>query len=390
MSQAHSPTYRRPDLDRTGEDMDTEHVETVIVGGGQAGLATGYFLRQRGVPFVILDAEEHVGDVWRRRWDSLRLFTYARYAGLPGLRFPAPAWSFPTKDEMADYLERYAQTFELNVRSGVRVESLSRDGDRFVLMTRDRRYEANNVIVATGSHRIPKVPPFAGDLDPSIVQLHSSEYRRPSQLRDGGVLLVGAGNSGADIAMDVVRGHPAFLSGRDTGQVPVRIERFPGKVAFPVVRFLLHHVVTRRTPIGRRKGQQFIAKGDPRVRVKAKDLEGAGVERVPRVAGVRDGRPVLEDGRILDVTNVIWCTGFRHDFPWIDLPVFDEHRDPLHRRGVVESAPGLYFVGLVFQYSLASCVLPGIGRDHAYVADHLATRRRERTTPATARSAAAA
>ena len=370
--------------------MDTEHVETVIVGGGQAGLATAFYLRRRGVPFVILDAEERVGDVWRHRWDSLRLFTYGRYAGLPGLRFPAPAWSFPSKDDMADYLETYARTFEFDVRSDVRVESLARDGDRFVLTTRDRRYEVDNVVVATGSHRIPKVPPFAGDLDPSIVQLHSSEYRRPSQLRDGGVLLVGAGNSGADIAMDVVRGHPTWLSGRDTGQVPVRIERFPGKVAFPAVRFLLHHVVTRRTPIGRRKGLQFIAKGDPRVRVKAKDLQAAGVERVPRVSGVRDGRPVLEDGRALDVTNVIWCTGFHHDFPWIDIPVFDERGEPLHRRGVVESAPGLYFIGLVFQYSLASCVLPGIGRDHAYVADHLAGRMRERTALAAAPSAAAA
>ena len=154
-----------------------------------------------------------------------------------------------------------------------------------------------------------------------------------------------------------------------------------GKIAFPVVRFLLHHVVTRGTPIGRRKGPQFIAKGDPRVRVKAKDLQAAGVERVPRMSGVRDGRPVLEDGRILDVTNVIWCTGFRHDFPWIDLPVFGEDGQPLHDRGVVEQAPGLYFIGLVFQYSLASCVLPGIGRDHAYVANHLAGRLRERRLP---------
>ena len=369
--------------------MDTEHVETVIVGGGQAGLATGHFLQREGVPFVILDAEERVGDVWRRRWDSLRLFTYARYAGLPGLRFPAPAWSFPTKDDMADYLETYARTFAFDIRSGVRVDSLSREADRFVLTTSDRRYEADNVVVATGSHRIPKVPSFAGDLDPSIVQLHSSEYRRPSQLRDGGVLLVGAGNSGADIAMDVVRSHPTWLAGRDPGEIPVRIEGFRGKVAFPVVRFLFHHVITKGTPIGRRKGPKMILTGDPRVRVKAKDLDAVGVERAPRVAGVRDGRPVLEDDRILDVTNVIWCTGFRYDFPWIDLPVFDEHGDPLHHRGVVESTPGLYFIGLVFQYSLSSCVLPGIGRDHEYVAEHLARRRRERhDAPATATAAA--
>jgi putative flavoprotein involved in K+ transport len=368
--------------------MDIEHVETVIVGGGQAGLATGYFLQRRGVPFVILDAEERVGDVWRHRWDSLRLFTYARYAGLPGLRFPAPAWSLPSKDDMADYLETYARTFELDVRSGVRVDSLSWDGDRFVVMTADRRYEAENVVVASGAEQIAKVPPFADELDPSIVQLHSREYRRRSQLREGGVLLVGAGNSGADIAMDVVRDHPTWLSGRDTGQVPVRIERLPGKMAFPVVRFLFHHVLTRGTPIGRRKVPEMLTKGDPRVRVKTKDLDRAGVERVPRVAGVRDGRPVLEDDRVLDVTNVIWCTGFRHVFPWIDVPVFDEHGDPLHQRGVVESAPGLYFIGLPFQYSLSSSVLAGIGRDHAYVADHLAGRRRERNAPAAAGVAA--
>jgi putative flavoprotein involved in K+ transport len=354
--------------------MDIEHVETVIIGGGQAGLATGYFLKQRGMPFVILDAEERVGDVWRHRWDSLRLFTYARYAGLPGLRFPAPPWSFPSKDDMADYLETYSARFDLDVRSGVRADSLSRLGDRFVVTAGDRRYETDNVVVATGAHRIPKVPAFARELDPSIVQLHSSEYRRPSQLREGGVLLVGSGNSGADIAMDVVRGRPTWLAGRDPGQIPVRIDRFSGRISFPMVRFVFHHVITRGTPIGRRQGPKLLTKGDPRVRVRTKNLDEAGVERVARVAGVRDGRPTLEDGRVLDVANVIWCTGFRNEFPWIDLPVFDERGEPIHDRGVVGSAPGLFFIGLPFQYSLSSCVLPGIGRDHAYIAEKIAAR----------------
>jgi putative flavoprotein involved in K+ transport len=368
--------------------MDTERVETVIVGGGQAGLATAYFLRRRGEPFVILDAEDRVGDVWRHRWDSLRLFTYARYSGLPGLRFPAPGWSFPTKDEMADYLETYAATFDLDVRSGIRVDSVSTDAERFVVSAGDLRYEADNVVVATGAHRIPKVPAFAGELDPSILQLHSSEYRRPSQLRDDGVLLVGAGNSGADIAMDVVRGHPTWLAGGDPGEIPVRLERLPGKISFPVIRFLFHHVLTRGTPIGRRQGPKLLHKGDPRVRVKSRDLEAAGVERAPRVAGVRDGRPMLEDGRVLEVANVIWCTGFRNEFPWIHLPAFGDDGQPLHRRGVVESAPGLYFIGLPFQYSHSSCVLPGIGRDHAYVADHIASRSRRARSIAPSSAAA--
>jgi putative flavoprotein involved in K+ transport len=352
----------------------TERVETVIVGGGQAGLATGYHLKRLGHDPLILDAHGRVGDAWRTRWDSLRLFTYARYSGLPGMRFPAPGWSFPTKDEMADYLETYASRFELEVRPGVTVDRLTREGDRFVLSAGGSRLEARNVVVATGPFRVPKVPPFANELDPSILQLHSSEYLRPSQLRPGGVLLVGAGNSGADIALEVVREHPTWLAGRDTGHVPVPIDSRRGHVGFRVFRFVAHHVLTIRTPIGRRAMAKHAGKGDMLVRVKPKDLLAAGIERVSSVAGVRDGRPFLEDGRVLDVANVIWCTGFRNDFSWIDLPIFDGDGMPLHDRGVVSSEAGLFFVGLPFQYAASSTVLPGIGRDHAYVAQRIAER----------------
>lgn len=367
----------------------TERVETVIVGGGQAGLATAYFLRRQGRPAVILDAFERVGDAWRTRWDSLRLFTVARYDSLPGLRFPAPGWSFPTKDEMADYLETYASTFELDVRTGTRVGSVSKADDRFVITTTQGRvFEADNVIVATGAHRIPRVPSFAAELAPSIVQLHSGEYHRPSQLRDGGVLLVGVGNSGADIALEVAREHDTWLAGRETGHIPVRIER-SGKYVFALIRFFGHHVLTQKTPIGRRALRKIRTKADPLIRVKPKDLVAAGVERVSRVAGVRDGLPLLEDGRTLEVANVIWCTGFRSDHSWLDLPVFDEEGEPLHERGVVTSEPGLYFVGLPFQYSKSSDVLPGIGRDHAYIAKHLVSRSVDRSIPRIASSTAA-
>jgi putative flavoprotein involved in K+ transport len=352
----------------------TEQVDTVIVGGGQAGLATGYHLKRLGHDPLILDAHGRIGDAWRTRWDSLRLFTPAGYSGLPGMRFPAPGWSFPTKDEMADYLEAYASRFGLEVRTGVRVDGLTREGDRFVVSAGGSRLEARNVVVATGPYRVPIVPGFASELVPSINQMHSSQYLRPSQLREGGVLLVGAGNSGADIALEVVREHPTWLSGRDTGHVPVPIDSRRGHIGFRVFRFLMHHVVTIRTPIGRRALSKHASKGDMLVRVKPKDLLAAGVVRVPRVSGVRDGKPTLTDGQVLDVANVIWCTGFRNDSSWIDLPIFDRVGMPLHHRGVVSSEPGLFFVGLPSQYSASSPVLPGIGRDHAYIAKHVAGR----------------
>src|SRR6266498_1861044 len=157
----------------------TDHFETVIVGGGQAGLSVGYHLAKRGRRFVILEANPRIGDAWRKRWDSLRLFTPARYDGLPGWPFPAPAWSFPTKDEVADYLEAYAARFDLPVRTGIRVDGLSREGDRYVVVSGERRFEADRIVVATGAERVPKLPPFAFELDSAIVLLHSSDYRNP-------------------------------------------------------------------------------------------------------------------------------------------------------------------------------------------------------------------
>src|SRR5215203_1798420 len=351
----------------------SEYFETVIIGVGQAGLSVGYHLKKQGRPFVILDANERIGDSWRKRWDSLRLFTPARYSGLDGWRFPAPTLSFPTKDEMADYLEAYAARFDLPVRTGVKVDELSRRGDCYVLTSGDRRFEAKHVVVATGAYQIPKIPTFADELHSSIVQFHSSQYRHPSQLQEGAVLVVGAGNSGAEIAFEVSRTHPTYLSGKPSGQLPVRHGPVAARFFFPVVRFVGHHVLTLRTPIGRKVQPKFISHGAPLIRVKLKDLIAAGVEQVPRTVGIEDGRPALEDGRILDVSNVIRCTGFREEFPWIDLPVFGEDGRPLHERGVVVAEPGLYFVGMPFQYASTSDVLPGVGRDAEYIAKHIAS-----------------
>ena len=354
--------------------METERFETVIVGGGQAGLKVGYYLAKQRRSFVILDGNDRIGDSWRKRWDSLRLFTPARFSRLPGWKIPGPANAFLTKDEMGDYLEAYAARFGLPVRTGVHVESLAKNGIGFVVTAGDRRYEADNVVVATGAHRIPKTPTFASELDTRIIQVHSGEYRSPSQLREGGVLLVGAGNSGAEIAYELSVSRQTWISGKGTGQIPFKHGGRAARFIFPVVRFVGHNILTLRTPVGRKVRPKLIAKGAPLIRRRKKDLAAAGIERVPRVSGVRDGLPMLEDGRVMDVANVIWCTGFRPDFSWIDLDVFSADGEPLHDRGVVASEPGLYFNGLVFQYSASSDTLAGRGRDAEYIVKHILSR----------------
>ena len=356
---------------------EPERVETVIIGGGQAGLSVGRSLARRNLSFVILDADDRIGDSWRNRWDSLRLFTPARYNGLTGMPFPAPAHSFPTKDEMADYLEGYAAHFELPVQSGIKVDKLSREGDRLVVESGDRRFEADNVVVAMANYQSPRVPKFAPELDRDIVQLHSFEYRNPSQLREGGVLIVGAGNSGSEIAMELAEKHPIWMSGKGTGHIPFRIEGLAGRLLLVqlVLRFLFHHVLTVGTPIGRKARPKILSGGGPLIRVKPKDLAAAGIRRVPRTVGVRDGLPVLEDEEVLDVANVIWCTGFHPGFSWLELPVLDRE-EPMHERGVVATEPGLYFVGLTFLYALSSSMVHGVGRDAERIAKAIASRTR--------------
>ena len=350
---------------------------TVVIGGGQAGLSVGYHLGQRGLPFVILDANDRIGDVWRDRWDSLRLFTPARYNSLPGMRFPAPPGSYPHKDQMADYLDAYAERFELPVRTGTRVEEVRREGEAFVVEAGSDRWTADSVVIATGPYHTPRVPPFAAELDRDIVQMHSSEYRNPGPLRPGSTLVVGAGNSGAEIAMEVSRDHPTWLSGRDTGQEPTSASgTLKDRLITPLIWFAANHVIKVSNPIGRRVRENFLdpPRGVPLARVRRQDILDAGIERVPRTVGVESGAPVVEGGRVLDVRNVIWCTGFRADFDWVDLPVFGDYGLPMHDRGVVPSEPGLYFVGMLFQYTLASALVGGVGRDARYVADRIAER----------------
>lgn len=352
-----------------------ERFDTVVIGAGQSGLAAGYLLKRAGRRFVILDSHQRVGDAWRNRWDSLTLFSPGQYNQLPGMPFPGMPQHFPGKDVMADYLETYAAHFELPVRCGVTVERLWSEDGRYLLSTSEAGagIEADHVIVATSGR--PRVPGFAADLDPEIRQMHSTRYRRPSKLAAGPTLLVGAGNTGAEIALDLARHAPAvrpiLLSGRDVGQFP---GTFPAQAPLRVWRlpwWLVDRVLTVDNRVGRAVMARMQRGGTVRVRASRRALDAAGVERVPRTAGVRGGKPVLDDGRVLDVANVVWCTGFIRDHGWVDLPAFDDAGRPRHHRGVVASAPGLYFVGIPYQYSVTSGIVGGAGRDAAHVVEHL-------------------
>ena len=366
--------------------MTTQHIETLIIGAGQAGLSTGYHLQRRKRPFLIVDGADRVGDNWRNQWDTLRLYSPAKYDGLPGLPFPAEEpWHFPTKDEVAAYLESYALHFDLPVRMSTRVDRLKAGpAGGYVARVGADTITCDNVVIATGTFgRTPFVPAFAPDLDPDIRQLHSSEYRRPDQLAPGRVLVVGGSHSGTDIAYEAAETHETILCGRDCGQIPVRLDSRRGRMVLPVVFFAFRHVLTRRTPMGRKEMHEVRHHGGPSLRVKRQDLEERGVERVTaRVVGVRGGRPLLDDGRVVDADTVVWCTGFQQRFDWVDLPVFAEDGWPRERRGIAEGAPGLFFCGLSFQFAFSSMLFMGVGRDADHVAGRVAARARDRVPAA--------
>lgn len=348
-----------------------EPIQTIVVGGGQAGLAAGYFLAQQGHPFTILDENKRTGDVWRSRWDSLRLFTPSKYSNLPGKSFPNSDFYLPTKDEVADYLEAYAVQFNLPVQHGVKVESLTRNDQGYRLLTSAGIFDAKKVIVATGPFQKPKTPAFTRELDPAILQVHSSAYCNPEQISVQNVLVVGAGNSGAEIALEIARaGKRVWLAGRDVGRIPADKlgKAFGGRLYW----WFISRVLNVNTPIGQKMRSRVLYHGAPLIQANRKNVLEAGVESMPRVSAVLTGKPQLEDGRSLPAEAVIWATGFVPDYKWVNLPVFDEHGYPRHQRGIVQEAPGLYFVGLPFQTALSSSLLGGVGVEAKYIVQQMA------------------
>ena len=357
--------------------MNTQYIETLIIGAGQAGLSTGYHLKRRGRRLLIVDANARIGDNWRQQWDTLRLYTPAKYDGLPGLPFPAARWHCPQKDEVGDYLERYALHFDLPVRTNTRVERLeARPEGGYLATVGDETISCDNVVVATGTFgRTPNVPGVrrrARPVDPAVA-LQPVPAARPAatRARPGGRRLpLRAGHRLR--ARRVPADDPVRPS---RGNIPFRPESRRAHVLMPVAVFVFKHVLTRRTPMGRKEMHEVRFHGGPAFRVKQDDLDRRGVVRnQARMTAVADGRPQLGDGTVLDVTNVVWCTGFRQVFDWIRLPILDEHGWPVEYRGVVDAAPGLYFCGLSFQYAFSSMVFPGISRDADYVARQIVAR----------------
>ncbi|GAA2340832.1 NAD(P)/FAD-dependent oxidoreductase [Dactylosporangium salmoneum] len=336
-------------------------LDTVIVGGGQAGLALAYYLRRAGQDFVVLDAHPRVGDAWRRRWDSLALFTPNRYNGLPGRAFPGDPDAHPTKDQVADYLEDYAARFGLPVRLDSPVTSVRPGpGGGFVVETPHRRYDARQVVVAAGAFHTPSVPGFAARLAPSVVQLHSSRYRNPGQVPGGDVAVVGAGNTGVQIAGELAAdGRRVALSAASLG--PALPQRWLGRDIF----WWFDRLGTMRLgpdgPLGRR-----IRERNPIIGTDVRRLLG-DVERLDRVVGAAGRDLVLAGGATRRVDAVVWATGFRPHYPWLEVPVLDPSGAPVHRHGVT-AWPGLYFLGLPWQRTRGSAVLGWVGRDAAVLA----------------------
>lgn len=339
-----------------------DRTDVLIIGGGQAGLAVGQFLRRAGVAPRIVDANPEVGWTWRRRWDSLRLFTEAKRNDLPGMRFPGRRSAVPGKDQTADYLVAYARRFGLDVECDTAVERLTAETGgpaRYLAVAGGRELWADHVVVATGPTGNPRVPGIADLVDPGVFQVHAAEYRNPAQLPDGPALVVGAGNSGAEIAVELAATRPVWLAGRDVGTLPVRLGGLPYR--------LLDRFLTSDTPPGRSMARKNSGKGTPLVRLSPEDVTAAGVRRLPRVDDIADGMPVAAGTR-LEPEAIIWATGYTRDYSWIKLPVLGDSGDPTHHRGVVSGEPGLYVIGLPFLHSFASSLLMGMNRDARHIA----------------------
>jgi putative flavoprotein involved in K+ transport len=342
-------------------------LDAVVVGGSQAGLAMAWHLARHGRRFVVLEAAPELGHTWRSRWDSLKLFTPAQYDALPGMAFPAPADTYPTKDPVADYLQAYAAAFQLPVRLNAKVTELRRleDGS-FEVRTADAAYRARQVVVATGPFQVPFVPPPAAKLDPSVTQLHSADYRNPQALPEGPVLVVGGGNSGFQIAEELAATRTVDLSIATT--YPMLPQRLAGRDLF----WWLTRLGLLRVTVDSRPGQRM-SRRDFVIGTNRRRLERAGVRFRPRLVDA-DGRTVrFADHSLLeDVGVVVWATGYRSDYAWIHIPGVVREGHVVHRRGVTE-VPGLYFLGLSWQHTRGSALLGFVNDDAAWLADRIAT-----------------
>jgi putative flavoprotein involved in K+ transport len=347
--------------------------DVVVIGGSQAGLAVGYHLTQRGLSNVILDAGSEIGHVWGSRWDSLTLFTPAQYSGLPGMAFPSPKDRYPSKDDVARYLQSYVSAFDLPMRLNAKVASLTQRDGAYVVATADAEFTASQVVVATGPFQVPFVPPVAGDLDEAVFQIHSADYRNPAQLPEGGhVLVVGGGNSGFQIAEELAATRKVDLAvGK---RVPSLPQRLLGKDLFWWLSVIGFMKVSTDSRLGRK-----LSKRDVLIGSSPRRLRDSAVTLRKRLASATGRRAVFDDGSEQDIDAIVWATGYRSDFSWIDVPgVRDESGGIIHRRGVTD-APGLFFIGLTWQHTRGSALIGFVGDDAAFIARRIGSQLGTRT-----------
>ncbi|MGR7023657.1 flavin-containing monooxygenase [Geodermatophilus sp. URMC 62] len=341
-------------------------VDVVVVGAGQAGLAMAWLLARRELRFVVLEAAGDVGRSWRDRWESLRLFTPAQFDALPGMAFPAPADTYPGKDAVADYLQSYASAFGVPVALDSRVLRLDRTAEGFELRTADAVWRAPQVVVATGPFQVPAVPPLAAGLDAAVTQVHSAAYRHPAGLPDGPVLVVGGGNSGLQIAEELIGTRPVDVAVGTS--LPVLPQRILGRDLF----WWLTRLGAMRVTADSRLGQRMQARGEFVIGTDHRRLQQAGVRFRPRLTGA-EGRTVrFADDSILDVGVVVWATGYRTDHTWIQVPEAFRDGRIVHRRGVTD-VPGLYVLGLPWQHTRGSALLGFVHEDAAHLAEHISS-----------------
>ncbi|MFW6097921.1 MAG: NAD(P)-binding domain-containing protein [Chloroflexota bacterium] len=404
-----------------------EKRDTVIIGGGQAGLAMSYLLTKQGRDHVVLEKSEQIGASWRGRWDSFTLVTPNWQLQLPGFAYDGDdPDGFLARDEVVDYLERYAVSFDPPISFGVEVRSVTREGEGYVLQTTDGEYEADNVVVAVGAFQFPNIPACHERVPQEIAQLHSSEYRNPDALPDGPVLVVGSGQSGCQIAQELNEsGRQVYLCTSSVGRIPRRYrgrdsmqwlleigmaDRPVHKLESPEERFEPNPQIS-----GKDGGQDInlheFARDGVNLLGHLEDVQGTravlapdlhqnlawadqfaaevcnGIDKYVQKTGMDVPEETVEelqhgyeqevitelDLREAGIGTVLWATGFGRDYSWVKLPIFDAWGYPVQRQGVTVY-PGLYFVGLHWLHTLKSGLFVGVGDDARNVARHMAQR----------------
>lgn len=336
--------------------------DVLIIGAGQAGLSMGYYLKKSSLSFIIIDNHKRVGDVWRNRYDSLVLFTPRSYSSLHGLRMEGDPDGFPTKNEVADYLEIYAETFQLPIRLDTKVQQVYKSDKYLNIVTQNSTLQAKKVVIATGPFHHPRIPAFSKELQGDIIQLHSSQYKNPIQLKEGNVLVVGGGNSGAQIAVEISKSHPTYLSAGG----PLRF--FPLTFANKSIFWWLDQLGILKANSTSKLAKWLRRKGDPIFGLELKEKIKLGkVSMKGRTIGITQNEILFADDSTLKIDNIIWATGFETNFSMLDFPqIFDEKGKIIHERGI-SNIDGLYFLGLPWQHRRGSALLLGVGDDAKFL-----------------------